>query len=411
MTTGRALDALNFFLADVRDGLGPYLAVYLLAAHNWDAGSIGVALAASGVAGLLAQAPGGMLVDALRARRGLIAVAAAIVAATCIAVPLMPGFWPVLLSQVVSGAAASVFAPAIAALTLGVAGRAAFTRRTGRNESFNHAGNAFAAATAGGLSYFFGPIVVFWLLAIMAVLSIAAVLRIPAAAIDHDVARGLEAGGARAASAPSAWSALLASRPLLVFAGCVALFHAANAAMLPLVGQKLAQTDAAQATALMSVCIVAAQVVMVPMALLVGARADTWGRKALFLGGFCVLAARGGLYTLSDDPFWLVGVQLLDGVGAGLFGALFPIIVADLTRGTGHFSAALGAIATAQGIGASLSVGAAGFIVVWGGYSMAFLVLAGIAVLGALVFWRMMPETSPDLTTAGSHARLSPKEA
>ena len=77
--------------------------------------------------------------------------------------------------------------------------------------------------------------------------------------------------------------------------------------MLPLVGQKLALADRDIGTALMSACIVAAQVVMVPMAMLVGAKADSWGRKPLFLAGFAILPIRGALYTLSDNPYWLVG--------------------------------------------------------------------------------------------------------
>src|SRR5207248_7062864 len=136
---------------------------------------------------------------------------------------------------------------------------------------------------------------------------------------------------------PSGFQVLLTCKPLLVFAACAVLFHLANAAMLPLVGQKLALQDKNIGTSLMSACIVAAQIVMVPMALLVGAKADRWGRKPLFLAGLVILPIRGVLYTFSDDPYWLVGVQLLDGVGAGIYGAIFPIIVADLTRGTGRF--------------------------------------------------------------------------
>jgi hypothetical protein len=305
--------------------------------------------------------------------------------------------------QAGSGVAAAVFAPAIAGITLGLAGRAAFTRRTGRNEAFNHAGNAAAAAAAGGLSLWFGPVAVFGLLGGMALASIAAALAIPADRIDPALARGMDRDGNAAdasctAAAPArqapAWRTLLACRPLLVFALCVALFHLANAAMLPLVGQKLAQQDLNRGTALMSACIVAAQLVMVPMAALAGARAGEWGRKPLFLAGFAVLALRGWLYTLSDDPWWLVGVQALDGVGAGLFGALMPMIVADLTRGTGHFGAGLGAVATAQGLGASLSNAAAGWVVVQAGYPAAFLALAATAAAGALLFWWAMPETA-----------------
>jgi predicted MFS family arabinose efflux permease len=394
MRRALALDALNFFLADVRDGLGPYLAVYLLAVHHWDQADTGLILSLGGIAGLLAQMPAGVLVDSLRAKRALVAGAAMVVTLTCLLIPLRPNFWLVAATKIASDAAAAVFPPAIAAITLGLVGRAAFTRRTGRNESFNHAGNAFAAAAAGGLSLWYGPIAVFGLLAVMALASLAATCVIPGRDIDHALARGLEAG-AEGGDRPSAWRILLECRPLLVFAACVALFHLANAAMLPLVGQKLAQQDLNRGTALMSGCILAAQLVMVPMAALVGARADKWGRKPFFLAGFAVLALRGALYTFSDDPYWLLSVQAMDGVGAGLFGALFPVIVADLTRGTGHYNASLGAIATAQGIGAAFSNAAAGLVTVWLGYDAAFLSLAAVAVIGLALYGLAMPETGP----------------
>jgi MFS family permease len=185
----------------------------------------------------------------------------------------------------------------------------------------------------------------------------------------------------------------LTCRPLLIFTGCVMLFHLANAAMLPLVGQKLALQNKQMGTAAMSVCILAAQMVMVPMAMLVARKADAWGRKPLFLAAFLILPIRGALYTLSDDPTWLVAIQCLDGIGAGLFGALFPLIVADLTWGTGRFNVTRGAVQSAQGIGASLSNLIAGVIVSVAGFSTAFVTLAGIAALGLVLFSIAMPET------------------
>jgi MFS family permease len=124
-------------------------------------------------------------------------------------------------------------------------------------------------------------------------------------------------------------------------------------------------------------------------------KANAWGRKPIFAAALAVLALRGALYPLSDNPYWLVGVQLLDGVGAGIFGALFPLVVADLTRGTGHFNVSQGAIATAAGLGGALSAAAAGFIVVGAGYSAAFLFLAAIAAVALALFVAMMPETGP----------------
>jgi MFS family permease len=144
---------------------------------------------------------------------------------------------------------------------------------------------------------------------------------------------------------------------------------------------------------MMSSCIVAAQLVMLPIAVVVGRTADKWGRKPLFLVGFAVLPVRAALYTLSDNSFWLIGVQLLDGVGAGIFGALTPLVIADIMRGTGRYNLAQGGIATVQGIGASLSGLVAGVIVDRFGYSAAFLALAAAAAVALIVFTLAMPET------------------
>jgi MFS family permease len=389
----RALDALNFFLADVRTGLGPYLAVYLLTVRNWNEAQIGIVMSIGAIAGIVAETPSGALVDASRAKRALVVLAAVAVTAGSLVLPFLSSFWSVAVSQAGVSAIGSIFGPAIAAISLGIVGHAQFARRTGRNEGFNHAGNAFAAAVAGAAAYLWGPAVVFFLISSMAMASLVSVLALPAVAIDYDRARGLHDGAAQEIEQPSGFKVLLTCRPLMIFAACAVLFHFANAAMLPLVGQKLALEDKNLGTSMMSACIVAAQIIMVPMALLVGHTANRWGRKPLFLAGFFILPIRGMLYTLSDNPYWLVGVQLLDGVGAGLYGALFPLIVADLMQGTGRFNVALGAVLTGQGIGASLSTTVAGLVVVRAGYSAAFLTLAAIAAVGLALFWSAMPET------------------
>ena len=353
-------------------------------------------MSVAALAGIIAQTPAGALIDRSTAKRALMVTAAILVTLSCIALPMIHRFELVAATQAIAAAAGAIFAPAVAAVTLGIVGPRAFARRTGRNEAFNHAGNAVAAAIAGITAYSFGPIVVFWLLAAMAVASIFATLSIPSGAIDHHVARGLDDTTEKNAAGhdkPSGFQVLLTCRPLLIFAVATVAFHFSNAAMLPLVGQKLALVNRDLGTTLMSVCIIAAQMVMVPVAMLVGHKADVWGRKPIFTAALAVLALRGMLYPLSDNPYWLVSVQLLDGVGAGIFGALFPLVVADLTRGTGHFNVSQGAIATAAGLGGALSTAAAGLIVVKAGYSAAFFFLAGVAGAGLIGFATMMPET------------------
>ena len=268
-----ALDAANFFLADVRDGLGPYLAIYLLTEQKWDEARIGIVMSIAAIAGIVAQTPAGALVDATKSKRMVMVGAAILVTAASLLLPLFPSFWPVAISQGIAHAAGVIFPPAIAAVSLGLVGHRAFTARIGRNETFNHAGNATAAAIAGGLAYLFGPTVVFYLLAVTSLASLVSVLSIPESAIDHDLARGLhdaEQGTGRERDQPTGLSILLTCRPLLIFGACVTLFHFSNAAMLPLVGQKLALRDETLGTSLMS------------MAMLVGTKADSWGLSGFF---------------------------------------------------------------------------------------------------------------------------------
>ncbi|ONG58873.1 MFS transporter [Pseudoroseomonas deserti] len=414
----RGLDALNFFLADVRDGLGPYLAIYLVAVRGpeggWDEATTGLVITLAGLVGLVAQTPAGALIDGSRRKRVIVIAAALAVTLSCLAIPFLQSFWAVAASQSLAAIAGAIFPPALAAITLGVVGPRLFARRIGRNEAFNHAGNAASAALAAGGAILFGPLVVFWLMAALAVLSIGAMLMVPAAAIDDRQARGLTPAADHGEARPSGLATLLADRPLLIFALLMAAFHLANAAMLPSLGQLLARGIGQEhATSLIALCILAAQVVMVPVALVAGAKADRWGRKPLFLAAFGVLALRGFLYVVSDSPYWLMGVQLLDGIGAGLFGALFPVVVADLTRGTGRFNVAQGAIATAQGLGAALSASLAGGLIVAAGFDAAFLTLGGIAAAGFVAYLLFMPETRPGSIAAGGEppaATLQPAE-
>ena len=396
----RSLDAVNFLLADVRGALGPYLNVFLVTQQHWSQTQVGWVTTASGLLGIVAQTPAGAAIDATRRKRGAVVLALALLACGALVIFVWPRFWPVLLANTLVAVVGDVFGPAVAAVTLGLFVRGQLARRMGRNSAFDHAGNVAIAAAAGGVGYLFTQRAVFLLVPVFALLAALAMLSIPKDAIDENRARGLEDGEEQQqdsmGSKPSGLLDLLRCRPLLIFGVCAMLFHFANAPLLPLVGQKLAQAHPEWATAMMSSCIIAAQFIMLPVALAVGHTADRIGRKPILLIGFAVLPVRAVLYTFSNSAPWLIGVQLLDGVGAGIFGAITPLVIADLMRGTGRYNLAQGAVATAQGVGASLSGLAAGLMVDHLGYSAAFLGLGAAACLALAALFFAMPETAPE---------------
>ncbi|MGO9572672.1 MAG: MFS transporter [Desulfomonilaceae bacterium] len=388
-----ALDSLNFFLADVRAGVGPFLAIYLLSSLHWNPAQIGVVMSMMGIASLLAETPCGALVDSVQEKRLLIVAAALLVGISCTCMTISPNFYLISAAQILNGVAAAIFPPAIAAITLGIVAQQRFAIRIGRNEVFNHAGNVAAALVAGMVGYALGQEWIFYLVAIIAGASAISALSIRKDDIDYLRARAASQKMASDRVRVSSIRSLFTDRNILVFAVSVTLFHFGNAAMLPLAGQLITRSHETFAAINMSACIIVAQLVMIPVAFLSGKLGDTWGRKPVFLIGFAILPIRGFLYTLSDNPFFIVAVQLLDGIGAGIFGVLSVIVVADLTQGTGRYNLVLGAIATAQGIGASLSNLVSGYVVNAWGYDAGFLFLAAVAALALAIYGLVMPET------------------
>jgi predicted MFS family arabinose efflux permease len=388
--TLQGLDWLNFLLADVQTGVGPFLAIYL-AGYKWNEERVGLALTIGGIAGILAQTPAGGLVDFLRAKRALIGAAVGALAAGALLIALFPSFWPVMAAQVLIGSTSSVFIPAICAMSLGIVGRAAFDVRQGRNQTFNSAGNVVAAVSMGLLGYFVSNRSIFFFVAAFAIPTIMVLLLIRPGEIDYELARGAS-DGEKSGKAESV-RVLFQDRPLVIFLVCAVMFHFANAAMLPLLGEMLAQGRGRSSMLFMSACVVTTQFVVTLIASWSGRMAGTWGRKPLLLIAFAVLPIRGVLYTLTSNTALLVAIQIMDGIGAGIFGVVSVLVIADLTRGTGRFNLTLGAITTAVGIGAALSQFIAGSIVHHVSFRAGFLFLAGVALAAFAILRFLMPET------------------
>jgi MFS family permease len=293
--------------------------------------------------------------------------------------------------QAMTGMMVTVFPPAIAAISLGLVGRDRLAARVGRNEACFHSGNVVAAVIAIVANYLWGTIGIFFGVALMAIASALSARFIDESQIDHDLARGADDCAEGPVVVP--WRNVLADWRLQWFVLAVVLFHFANAAMLPLVGQKVGHSNQHAAQSMMAMCIIVAQIVMVPIAFLASYFA-AHGRRKVFLVGFLVLPIRGLLYTLTDAPHWLIANQILDGIGAGIFGVVAVLTVADLTRGTGRFNFSQGLMATAIGLGAAVSQFLTGLIVDHFGYNAGFLFLSSIAILAAAVYFVAVPETS-----------------
>ena len=394
MTGTRGLDALNALVAGSQTGFGAFIAVYLTS-QAWTQGAIGQALSVGTIAAMLSQVPAGALVDRMRSKRLAVLAGGAAVALSALLFAATPARLPVLLAEVLHGFASCMIGPAIAAMSLQLVGHAGLGARLGRNARFASIGSAAAALVLGGIGTWVSSRSVFWATAGMMAVGLLSLRLVPP-------------GPAPGAMPPRARAGALLDRRLLTFAGCVGLFHLANAAMLPLVATEVTRAAGSRANLVIAACIVAPQAVVALVSPWVGHRADLWGRRPVLLLGFAALPLRGLLLAAAQDPAWVVAVQVLDGISAAAFGVMMPLVAADLTRGTGRFSAALGVLGLAAGGGATLSTTLAGLAADRFGPAAALLALAGVgaAAMAALL---ALPETrAASVRMSGSATSLEP---
>jgi MFS family permease len=187
-----ALDLVNFFLADVRGAFGPYLGVFLVTQQHWNQAAVGLIATVGGLAGLAVHAPWGALIDAAQCKRALLVTGLTVLALGAMAVAWWPSFAVVMTAQTVMAVAGAGFGPAVAAITLGLCPPHALAWRLGRNAAWDHAGNVTIALVAGAVGFWLSQRAVFLLVPVCAIIAAMAVLSIPAGAIDHARARGLE---------------------------------------------------------------------------------------------------------------------------------------------------------------------------------------------------------------------------
>jgi MFS family permease len=398
-----ALEATNFFLADVQTGLGPFLAAYLAGA-GWEPGRVGMALTIGGIITVVLQTPAGALVDQLRSKRLILVVASAVLALAAGLLSVTAAPWAVYTSQILIGGAGPFLGPTLAAVTMGIVGVTFFDRQFGKNQSFNSAGNVACALLIAGMSHLFGNRAIFITAAVLTIPTVLAIRAIKSSDINYDLARGgaKQVDGKEIPSRVSVLKKLLGDRILLVFLVCAFLFHFANAAMLPQLGEMLSHGARATAAPFMSACIIVTQVVIMCLAPAIGRFANLHGRKPLLLLGFGVLPIRALLYTLTHNPESLIAIQLLDGVANAIFSVVSILVVADRTRATGRFNLVQGSLATAVGVGAALSTTFGGKLIQHFSYRISFLSLGVIATLAFVLLWAAIPETLPERSEPGT---------
>ena len=391
-----ALEATNFFLADVQTGLGPFLAAYLAGA-GWEPGRVGMALTLGGIITVALQTPAGAIVDQLRSKKLVLVLASAVLAVGAIVLSITAAPWAVYTSQVLIGGAGPFLAPTLAAITMGIVGVTFFDRQFGKNQSFNSGGNVACALLIALVSHLFGNKAIFVTAAVLTIPTVIAIRAIKSSDIDYDLARGgaKQAEGEKVPERASVMQTLLGDRVLLIFLVCAFLFHFANAAMLPQLGEMLSHGARATAAPFMSACIIVTQLVIMFFATSIGRFANLHGRKPLLLLGFGVLPIRALLYTLTHNSGSLIAIQLLDGVANAIFGVVSILVIADRTRNTGRFNLVQGTLATAVGLGAAFSTTFGGKLIQHFSYRISFLALGAIATLAFVLLWTAIPETLP----------------
>ena len=391
----RSLQALcltSFFIADVRDGLGPFLGIFLTQRH-WQPDDIGLLMTAGGVAGLLATLPAGFITDASKNKRLILALLCVLITGTTLLLWLSQANAVVAFSQIVSGICAAFVGPLITGITLGLTGQKGFSAQMGKNEAFNHGGNFITALIAGGIAWYWGIGGIFILMTCTMLLTLIALTGIRSSDIDDNAARGLESGAS--AQVPD-FSVLAKNKPLLITGLTLLLFHLANAALLPMLSMRVAAAPGAVNPGLYAAAtVIISQLVMIPVAIWTAGRIDRVGYWRLIMLALLVMPVRAALAASSAAPLMMVPVQILDGVAAGVLGVVVPSFIVVLLRGNGHVNAGQSVVMLMQGVGAAMSPALTGMIAGHYSFATAFSVLSVIALTALLIWWRYAPLLSP----------------
>ena len=391
----RALDWMNFFVANVQTGFGPFIASYL-ASHKWTQGEIGMALSVGTISAMVSQVPAGAAVDAMRNKKGAAAWAIIAIILSAVLLASSPTVLPVIAAEVFHGFASCMLVPAMAAISFALVGRQNLGDRLGRNARWASIGSAIAAGLMGLFGEYFSSRAVFWLTAALAMPALIALSMVQNTGTLDPLPQAKPAPDAD--EKRESLRELLRDKRMLIFAACIVLFHLSNAAMLNLAAGEVTAGMGDNVQLVIASCIIVPQAIVAMMSPWVGRSAQRWGRRPILLFGFSALPIRALLFAGISSPYLLVPVQMLDGLSAAVFGVMLPLIAADVAGGKGRYNLCIGLFGLAAGIGATLSTAAAGFIADRFSNTVSFFGLAAAGALAVLLVWAAMPETRENET-------------
>lgn len=381
-----ALAWLNFFIADVRDGLGPYLGVFLKG-HQFTESQIGLITTSASLCALIFGIFLGVLIDKTHFKRGIIALCIAGIVLATGANYFYPHFTFTLAAQIAIALCAVCLAPAFSAITLGIVGQSGYSRQVSLNEAYKHAGTAFSAGLSFIFALYYGIGAIFIITALMGVCALVFLALLKSSQINHAVACGKEEG------VEIPLRKALGDVRVLFLGVVIFCFHLSNAYMLPLLSQRAHTLGVDSSGAYAAATILVAQCTMIGISLLCMWLLRTKGNPHfssvyVYLMGVALfgLIVRGGVVAHFDGILAMIIVQILDGVGAGIVGVILPLLVAMLMRGSGHINASFACVMTFGGVGAALSGSLGGYIAQYFGYFYAYLTLAFVAAFGLLIW-------------------------
>jgi MFS family permease len=447
------LGLVALFLGELRDGLTMInmQSAFLIVSKLYSEKQAGILFFVFGMSQFLFQAPAGYIMDYTDRKVTMLAFASVTTTALTILTAATAKEYGANLGWMIvikffQGGVTALIPPGLNSITQGIVGSEGMTRQVSDNEMRNHFGTAIIVLTGSLMAFFMYPDI--GMLFLVSPVACAGVLiflyKINPSDIDHNAARGLAkqqttadlynltdtdgaTTSAAAASKPPSHNpsfnfgsdgpdtthvdgassplVLLKDTTLLTFIVIVFLFHTSNGTVLPLVMQTLAIGEGRVGILMSGLCIIVAQIFMVGSAKVCGDYSGIWGRKTIFLTGLFSVPVRclilyilTGIKNTMEDTTVLLQVvilstQILDGVGAGVFGTMYILVTSDISAGTGRFSLTLGMTSAAMSIGGTVSGYLGQALAQDRGYQQAFLILGFMSCVPAFVYLIVMPET------------------